>query len=364
MKRLAGMDTIEMHETNRESLYENHLKAVSRSFAFCIAELRQPLREWVGLAYILCRVADTVEDALWATRESQKKSYQELKSFALESHTSERVDQWASEIPGTIPEHERTLLKDASLFLDDLKALPEHPRQALLTTLINMIDGMAHFSSLAPAQEHLRLTSSTVANQYCFFVAGIVGELLTELVKADTPAYHIDGETWLTSVHFGLFLQKINMLKDQAGDEKEGRHLIPSRIDFKASLIENAHGAIRYLQNIPIERKDYRIFCGWSLFLGLASMPFIETAWQDRSNAKISRIETGLVLAKVRLNINDNEALQKIFDDLLVAETRDVAAHAEAMPQPSSDAPPAWLAHAYHGRLVDQDFTRLRMTGL
>ena len=45
------------------SFYQTHLDRVSRSFAFCIKKLESPLRQWVSLAYLLCRVLDTVEDS-------------------------------------------------------------------------------------------------------------------------------------------------------------------------------------------------------------------------------------------------------------------------------------------------------------
>ncbi len=43
--------------------YQTHLDRVSRSFAFCIRQLPDPLRGWVGLSYLLCRILDTIEDS-------------------------------------------------------------------------------------------------------------------------------------------------------------------------------------------------------------------------------------------------------------------------------------------------------------
>jgi farnesyl-diphosphate farnesyltransferase len=39
-----------------------HLANVSRTFALTIPLLPLPLRDWVGNAYLLCRIADTIED--------------------------------------------------------------------------------------------------------------------------------------------------------------------------------------------------------------------------------------------------------------------------------------------------------------
>ena len=45
------------------SYYQHWLDVVSRSFALCIPQLEPPFRDHVGLAYLLFRVLDTVEDA-------------------------------------------------------------------------------------------------------------------------------------------------------------------------------------------------------------------------------------------------------------------------------------------------------------
>ena len=348
----------------KQTFYQNHLNKVSRSFAFCVAELREPLREWVGLAYILCRVADTIEDAQWTDRAAQLQSLRDFKRFSLEDYSAAELAAWRAAIPDSIPDHEKELLADTDTFLKDLKALPSEAHRALSMTLINMIEGMAHFCAMAPAREHLRLASNTVANQYCFFVAGIVGELLTSLVKAETPEFDVTAAVWLDAIHFGLFLQKINMLKDQQGDEAEGRHLIHSRSDFRSSLIENAHGAIRYLTSIPVARQDYRIFCGWSLFLGLGSLPWIEKSWQEKSSVKISRTETGLLLARVRMKIGNNDSLRALFDELLgekQTSSETALKSAASLEGLEVHAIPAWLEQAYHGCITPADFNKLHM---
>ena len=61
---------------NNVDFYQNHLNKVSRSFAFCIPRLEGNLREWIGLSYLLCRLLDTVEDALWTSHEEQLRSFE------------------------------------------------------------------------------------------------------------------------------------------------------------------------------------------------------------------------------------------------------------------------------------------------
>ena len=68
--------------------------------------------------------------------------------------------------------------------------------------------------------------------------------------------------------HFGLFLQKVNILKDQQEDEAAGRFLVPDRRALLASLRDNARGALQYILALPRGERGYRIFCAWSLMIG------------------------------------------------------------------------------------------------
>jgi hypothetical protein len=122
---------------------------------------------------------------------------------------------------------------------------------------------------------------------------------------------------YVQAIHFGLFLQKINILKDQLADEKEGRQLVPSRSELIASLRLNAQGAVEYLVAIPLEEKGYRLFCAWSLFLGLASISWIQKSWILRILEKIPRSITMKLLANVEVIIDDNVALLKQFQEFV-----------------------------------------------
>lgn len=355
-----------------EAFYQTHLDRVSRSFAFCIAELRSPLRTWVGLAYILCRLADTLEDAQWSDRQRQLKALETMRRLALDGGFAKRaasdptspdaveLSAWQASFPPGIPEHEKQLVADAPKFLVDLHELSPEAREVITRTLVNMIDGMAYFCASAPVDTKIQIESLTTANQYCFFVAGIVGELLTELVRLESPEFATSQQTWKDSIHFGLFLQKVNLLKDQLGDEAEKRFLVHSREAFKSSLASDARYSLSYLTSIPVKRRDYRLFCAWSLFIGLASLPWIERAWREKSNVKISRTETGLLLARVRLKIDDNLALAKLFDELMTLEEMpgfSYAGHADVR----STEIPAWILSAYRGRISTDQMKELGM---
>lgn len=333
------------------SFYQPHLDRVSRSFAFCIARLEGEMREWVSLSYLLCRLLDTVEDAHWPNPESQDQAFDLFRSFMENPPSPEAVAAWAAKF-GPIDEGERILLLDSHRCFANLHALPPAVREKIRGPVMNMHRGMRHFLKDRREQGGLRLRTLAEVNQYCFFVAGLVGELLTELVAQRWPALPRTGRNYLDAHHFGLFLQKINLLKDQAKDEKEGRFLVPSRTELLASLGRDAEGAIRYLQSLPLAEKGFRLFCAWSLFLGLASLPWIERGRLLGIFSKIPRVFTEALLKRVEGLIDDNQALLGLFREMLpkLPAPQPVASAVSEIP---------WMADAYRGPLRGRDFHEL-----
>lgn len=296
--------------------YQNHLDQVSRSFAFCIARLKEPLRAWVGLSYLLCRVLDTAEDAAWNDKELKLQSLSQFKQFLLNIPKNEEVQDWIRQIPTGIKKEEFLLVQDLNLLLSDLHSLPENVKQTLQNSIISMSQGMAFFSNKNKLNE-LKLLNLSEVNTYCFFVAGLVGELLTNLLRADKPSIIFPKNIYLKSHHFGLFLQKINLLKDQNEDKQQGRYLIPERAPFLTSLLKNAKNAIEYILAIPASEKEFRLFCAWSLFLGLSSLTFIENAFLSGLVGKIPRSVTEVLLTKVESLIDSDQKLLELFNSML-----------------------------------------------
>lgn len=298
------------------SFYQHHLDQVSRSFAFCIARLKEPLRTWVGLSYLLCRALDTAEDAAWDNKEEKIRSLEQFKLFLQNQPTTETTAKWVQKIPKNIKKEEHELLQKLDLLLNDLHNLPENVKIILQNSIISMNQGMTFFSKKNKLNE-LRLLNLSEVNTYCFFVAGLVGELLTNLLRADKPTIHFPKNIYLKAHHFGLFLQKINLLKDQSEDKEQGRFLIPERAPFLASLAKNAKNSIDYILSIPASEKEFRLFCAWSLFLGLSSLSFIENSFLSGLVGKIPRSMTEKLLSKVESLIESDQQLLELFNTML-----------------------------------------------
>src|SRR5260370_18699001 len=231
--------------------YQRHLDAVSRSFALCIPQLDSPFRERVALSYLLLRVLDTVEDAPFQDRQLQQRQFETFRRFLRMPPARAQVDVFRASFLGQITEGERNLLADTQAFLEDAHQLPAGARDVIFGAVDRMAQGMAAYQ-LRPAP--LRLLDLEDVTRYCCIVAGLVGELLTRL-------WALGGEApprMIFAYRFGLFLQKVNILKDQAEDEMAGRFLVPDRREILASLRADGEGAIAYLTSLPRAERGYR----------------------------------------------------------------------------------------------------------
>ncbi|NND54696.1 MAG: squalene/phytoene synthase family protein, partial [Gammaproteobacteria bacterium] len=161
------------------ALQDSLLPGVSRTFALTIPQLPEPLRVPVTNAYLLCRIADTIEDEPTLSPED-KQAYHDQFVDAVNGKTS--ATEFARSLyprlsAATLPA-ERELILHAQQVLHTTRALPKRQREALQRCVSIMCDGMTEFQNNEGREglEDLR-----EMERYCYFVAGVVGEMLTEL---------------------------------------------------------------------------------------------------------------------------------------------------------------------------------------
>jgi len=251
------------------------------------------------------RVLDTVEDAPFGDGRLQQQQFDLLRDFLQDKPTRGEVDQFVAAFPEEIAEREHHLLAYSHALLADAHALPAPVRATIFRTTDRMALGMAAYTRRA---DRLRLVDVEDVARYCCFVAGLVGEMLTELWAIENPE---PVPPLLLAYHFGLFLQKVNILKDQRDDEAAGRFLVPDRAELLASLRGDARGALDYLAALPRRDRGYRTFCAWCLMMGAATVAQLDQP--KRSH----RAETADLLARTKAIVDDNAALAQQFDDLL-----------------------------------------------
>lgn len=289
---------------NDISFYQNHLDRVSRSFAFCIEQLESPFRDWVSLSYLLCRLLDTVEDSPWDQPEQQRRHFVKFGEFLKHSPEEAQVAEWIASFEGRAPAGEMLLVRDSGRLWSALHALEPDVRRTIQESVGFMNEGMIRFQQ-SRTNGVLRLAGLAEVNEYCYVVAGVVGEMLTRLYAAYKPSFIPNGTILKNACGFGLFLQKVNLLKDQIKDEQEGRYFIHDRREVFKSVMDEAKDALNYLLSLPREETGYRTFCAWSLFLGLASLA--------TPGGKVSRTFVQPLLARVKAVVDDNDQLRKIF---------------------------------------------------
>ena len=155
------------------------LQGVSRTFALTIPQLPAPLRDAVGNAYLLCRVADTIEDEA-ALSAQQKREFSERWVGVVEG--SEDAGAFANDLSvlltRSITESERDLITNVFRVIRITDSLSAAQRQALLRCVKIMTRGMAEFQEGAGLEG---LNDLKHLDRYCYYVAGVVGEMLTEL---------------------------------------------------------------------------------------------------------------------------------------------------------------------------------------
>ncbi|GAC1517346.1 MAG: phytoene/squalene synthase family protein [Gemmatimonadaceae bacterium] len=192
------------------------LPRVSRTFALSIRFLPGGLRRAVRTAYLLCRIADTIEDD--GTSAVEVKS--ELLDRFLEAFdvpdVGARLPQLAHAIAGD-PAHV-TLVRHADDVFVTFAALPERTRSRVRHWVTEMVRGMQRFVVRYP--RGIRIETLPEYREYCYYVAGTVGHLLTDLWQEYSPLFGIRVQTILRArcARFGEALQTVNILKDIAWD--------------------------------------------------------------------------------------------------------------------------------------------------
>jgi nucleoside-diphosphate-sugar epimerase/phytoene/squalene synthetase len=125
-------------------------------------------------------------------------------------------------------ETERELCRGAGAVFRAFASLPEAQRRAIEPRVAEMSRGMRSYSERADREGGLRLRDLADLERYCYFVAGTVGELLTDLFALSC---HVDSarlaELEARAVSFGLGLQLVNILKDVADDAARGDCFLP-----------------------------------------------------------------------------------------------------------------------------------------
>ncbi|MBB3104720.1 phytoene/squalene synthase family protein [Azomonas macrocytogenes] len=320
--------------------YQNAiLPKVSRTFALTIPQLPPPLRRAVTNAYLLCRAADTIEDEPVFSAE-EKRHYE----IAFIDAVTGRIDPqcFAAELAPLLSqktsEAERDLLSHLPLVLQVTQDLKPEQREAIVNCLKVMSHGMHDFQRNVGLQG---LDTLRDMDCYCYCVAGVVGEMLTELLIDFDPALASQRETLMRlAVSFGQGLQMTNILKDQWEDYSRGVCWLPRDVfarhgarlgelqagqqdaNYASALTEligvaHAHlrRALEYTLIIPAKHAGFRRFCLWSIGLAVLTLRKLQKNldFSAGDQVKISRRAVAYTVAFTRLSGKNNTGLRWLF---------------------------------------------------
>jgi len=279
------------------------LTKVSRTFAPTIRMLPKRLCLTVTVAYLLCRIADTVEDeACIKTREKEELllTYADILKQGKDVHTANFLRGVA-----VIPDHNADVIlaKNLQRVLNVYATFHPEVQKMIAAWVVEMTLGMKKYAQSSAERKEQFLRSMKELDEYMYYVAGTVGHLLTSLFtyfsEKITPA--ISKKLEVFSESFGKGLQLVNIIRDMAGDLKRGQSYIPDEIlqkyhltrqsIFEAKNKDNAEQlfdeliqtainhldkAMAYVVNIPKEETRIRIFCLLPIFWAMQTLSAIQ----------------------------------------------------------------------------------------
>ncbi len=341
---------------NDEQYQDHILQGVSRTFALTIPQLPEALRRVIGNAYLLCRITDTIEDDSALTLEQTRQLSQLFSKVVCGNASAEEFVQRLYPLLSnhTIPA-EHDLIKNTPAVIRVTHSFNAVQRHALERCVRIMAQGMSDYQETESLEG---LKDLPAMNQYCYYVAGVVGEMLTELFCDYSQEINVHRSTLMQlSVSFGQGLQMTNILKDIWDDRKRGACWLPQDIflkhgfnlnnlqpgmsdpEFQAGLAELLGIAKGHLQNallytilIPAHEKGIRRFCLWAIGMAILTLNKINQHrnFSEGTQVKISRRDVKATIVTTNLFASHNRALNLLFK-LTSRNLPDVEVHREAL---------------------------------
>lgn len=328
-----------MNPETDEQFQQRLLAGVARTFALTIPQLPPPLVKVVANAYLLCRITDTIEDEI-SIPPARKR---ELAAQFIDVVAGRaEAEAFAAAFYPLLSEQrlgaERELIRETARVIRITQGFNPRRQAALHKCVRVMGEGMAYF------QAHGRpdgLPTQEMFDNYCYHVAGVVGEMLTELYCDYSPALDARLDELLRlGVSFGQGLQMVNILKDIWEDRARGVCWLPRDVfmaagydlaglapeqrepafeEGLANLIGIAHAhlenALRYTLLIPPKERGLRTFCLWAIGMGLLTLRKLNRhrGFSAGRQVKISRRSVLAVIMATKLARGGNRRVAAAF---------------------------------------------------
>jgi farnesyl-diphosphate farnesyltransferase len=171
---------------------------------------------------------------------------------------------------------------------------------------------MAGFVRRCDSEGELKLLTLDDLRDYCYSVAGIVGEMLTELYLIDRPELDpIAGELRDEAAEFGEGLQLVNILKDAGRDAEEGRTYLPkyASLDEVFALAQSdLAAATRYVDLLRSVDAPAGLIA-FNASISRLAIANLEILRSRGLGAKLSRLDVARIQAEVLQSLEEPSAL-------------------------------------------------------
>ncbi len=334
---------------------DSMLPKVSRTFAPTIRMLPKGLNSIVTVAYLLCRVADTVEDSEDLPIDVKKEMLNNYISI-FKQEKNQSLKQFMDGIhalPANTPDEH--LVYNLPRILNVFNSFSPIFKKHIGQWVVEMTVGMKKYAQAAVRKKFSFLGTMNELDEYMYYVAGTVGYLLTELFSfySNRITPPIKKKLNLLAESFGKGLQMVNIIRDMTTDLRRGQSYIPEELLEKYKLnrktifekqnadkaqqlfnelIQNAVShldkAIDYILLLPKEERGIRMFCMLPVFWAMRTLQKIHQntlALLGHEKVKVSRkmIKMEYYLAMVniysnRLTRRHYQNIRSQFDNLLL----------------------------------------------
>ena len=276
------------------------LQSVSRSFALTIPLVEEALLAPIMVGYLEARILDTFEDDIGKRHVSLEERVNAMNAIMeiLERPDSQMAKRKAKELAREAEdwvqdEHYRGLVKNFDKVLTVHRSLDERTKASMVRWMHEMNAGM---------QKYLQqpVYSFEDLNEYCYFVAGTPSGFLTELIRTRAKKLTPKASQVLQDNErdFGLFLQKVNIIRDFREDilqnekifwpgylfdkhqlepqelldpahEKQAMEMLNAMVDNAVTHVTPVHD---YLTAVPDEYAGFRQGAAINFAMGVATL--------------------------------------------------------------------------------------------
>ena len=304
------------------------LLRVSRTFALNIRCLSGRMLESVRLAYLLCRAADALEDS-WPGPPAEMAARFDALVGALEGDDAAAM-VLASGARALHGRADAALLVRLPALLRVLGSLDERDAADIRGCVRTMALGMKRFATRAAGRGNTvpYIDDDAELHEYCYVVAGCVGEMLTRLLGhglAGDDAALAARRLALAPV-VGEALQLTNILLDWPVDIRAGRCHVPAswlarfgltprgllgRSDTArelslrlAALANDALNRVPdYLDTVPTREHRYRLFCLLPALWARASLRLAMSEPEFQSLPRRPRLSRASVMSEALVGL-------------------------------------------------------------